>query len=467
MTPIYFLYLLYGAVFLFLGVTVATKDMQGSKLKITEGLWLLATFGILHGMREWLELGTWIEGPHLTLQHIIVARTVASALLIASFTFLLQFGLSLLLVPESVRKYFSRALPAFLFILWFFYLTRHGWLIEMEFLHRADRATRYTFGLASGLVSSYALIVYARKEGSLSRLMAQRLYYAGIAFIFYALFAGIFSSGFRMPHFPVPVELFRIMAAVAITFLISQALNIFDIETRSKTVEQANLLVQAEKLSSLGQLAAGIAHEINNPLTNASLGIQTLKLKVKNDLSGHNIVKKLSAIERNIDRASLIAKELLQFSCQREGKCVPLNINEVIRSSLTLLRYKLHDFQLTEDLSPLPDIMGDPVKLEQVFVNILSNSISATPKGGKLGIASQLKDGLIEVSIADRGKGISAAHQARVLEPFFTTQDVGSGAGLGLSVSYGIIQQHHGQIEIASSPGKGTTVTVKLPTEAI
>ncbi len=465
LTPIYFLYLLYGASFLFLGVTIATKDMKGSELEIAEGLWLLGAFGSLHGMREWLELGTWIEGHHLSIQHIIVARAAASALLIASFLFLLQFGLSLLRVHESVRKYLSRAVPTGLFILWLFYLTRHGWLIEIELLHRADAGTRYTFGLAGGLLSSYALIAYSRKVKSLSPLAAQRLYYAGCAFIGFALLAGIFSSGYRTPYFPIPVELFRTLAAAVITYFISRALNIFDMETRSKTVQQASLLVQAEKLSSLGQLAAGIAHEINNPLTNASLGVQTLKIKLKNDLSGHNIVDKLSAIETNIDRAALIAKELLQFSRQREGQCIPLNVNEVIRRSLTLLRYRLQDFELTEDLAPLPEIMGDPVRLEQVFINILSNSIAATPKGGRLSIVSQLQDEMIAVSISDTGSGNAAADQSRVFEPFFTTQDVGAGTGLGLFVSHGIVRQHHGQIELASSPGKGTAVTVKLPTK--
>ena len=464
LTPIYFLYLLYGASFLFLGVTIATKDMKGSQLEIANGLWLLGAFGILHGVRAWLELGALIEGRHLTLQLVILARTLAAALLIASFLFLLQFGLSLLRVHDSARKFCSRVVPAFLFILWFIYLTRHGWLIELEFLHRADAGARYTFGLAGGLLSSYALIAYSQQVRSLSRLAAQRLFHAGIAFLFYGLFAGIFLSGLQTPHFPVPAELFRTLAAAAITYFIAQALNIFDIETREKTVHQAKLLNETENLSALGQLAAGIAHEINNPLTNASLGVQALKIKLKNDRSSHNIVEKLSAIETNIDRASLIAQELLQFSGQREEQRVPVNVNEVIHSALTLLRYRLQDFELTENLAPLPDSMGDPVRLEQVFINILANSIAATPKGGKVAIASQLKGGMIEVSITDTGSGISAADQSRVFEPFFTTRDVGAGTGLGLFVSYGIVRQHQGQIELASSPGKGTTVTVRLPT---
>ena len=144
---------------------------------------------------------------------------------------------------------------------------------------------------------------------------------------------------------------------------------------------------------------------------------------------------------------------------------MPLNVNLVILSSLTLLQHKLKDYDLTEDLATLPDIMGDPVKLEQVFINVLSNSIAATPRGGKLGIASRSNDGMVEVRITDAGCGIPVENQGRVFEPFFTTKDVGDGPGLGLFVSYGIISQHQGIIELASLPGAGTTVTVKIPTK--
>ena len=113
---------------------------------------------------------------------------------------------------------------------------------------------------------------------------------------------GIFSSGFTMPLVPVPIEVLRGMTAILITYFISQALNIFDIETRKKIEQQARLLVQAEKLSSLGQLAAGIAHEINNPLTNASLGIQTLKHKLSSNGTDSDIVERLVTFKRLVKK---------------------------------------------------------------------------------------------------------------------------------------------------------------------
>ena len=461
--PLYFLYLLYGASFLFLGVSIATKDMKGSDLRIADSLWLLGAFGFLHGAHEWLYLGTWIEGKNLSSQQILAARAADSALLVLSFIFLLQFGLSLLRVLDNRRMQWARTMPVVLFSLWIIYLLQQGFHLDIPFLRRANTGARYTFGIAGGFLTSYGLIAYARDTTAMSRAVSQRFYYAGISFIFYALLEGLFISGYRVPVLRIPIELLRTIAAILIMYFVSRALNMCDIETRNKIKQQARLLVQAEKLSSLGQLAVGIAHEINNPLANASLGIQTLKQKLHRTEKDSEIIDRLAAVENNIDRASLIAQEMLQFSRKGRETYVPLDINDVLTSSLTLLQYKLQNITLTKELAPLPDIMGDPVKLEQVFINILSNSIEAMPKGGKICIASQQENAMVEVRITDTGSGVSAENQSRVFEPFFTTKDIGSGTGMGLFVSYGIIRQHHGTIELSSMPGKGTTATIKIP----
>lgn len=461
---LHFIYLLYGASFLFLGVSIVTKDMQGSELRLADNLWLLGTFGFLHGAHEWLHLGIFVEGKNLSSEQIFAAKSASTVLLILSFMFLMQFGLSLFHVLDDRRIRWIKVLPVYLLLIWLLYLSTQEFLIDAQFLRYTRIRARYIFAFPGGLLTAYGLIAYSREMKTLSQSVLQQLYYAGIMFIFYAAFEGLFASGFKMPIAAVPIELLRTLVAIFITYFISKALNIFDIEMRNKVIQQARLLVQAEKLSSLGQLAAGIAHEINNPLTNASLGIQTLKQKLKTDETDSEIVEKLNPVEKNIDRASLIAQELLQFSRKRVEEYVLLNINNVIISSLTLLQYKLRNITLIQDLESLPDIMGNPVKLEQVFINILSNAIEAMPEGGELYIASQQNDVMVKVRITDTGNGVPAENQLRVFEPFFTTKDIGSGIGLGLFVSYGIINQHHGSIELSSNPGKGTTVTVKIPT---
>ncbi|TSA45787.1 MAG: hypothetical protein D4R56_04940 [Deltaproteobacteria bacterium] len=465
--PIHFLYLLYGASFLFLGVSIAAKDMKESKLKLGESLWLLSSFGFLHGAHEWLDLGTWVEGKNLSYQQIFTAEAVSVGLLILSFIFLMYFGLSLIKVVHKkwIWRY-KTIITACLFLTWLLFLLQTDLLpISMQFLKRADIGARYTFGFIGSLLTSYGLIAYSREIRPMSLSVSRRLNYAGVTFLFYAFFSGVFSSRYTMPLVPAPIELLRGGAAIIITYFICQALNIFDIETRRKIEQQARLLVQAEKLSSLGRLAAGIAHEINNPLTNASLGVQTLKHKLGSEGTSNDVVERLSAIEKNIDRASLIAQELLQFSHPKESGFQPVNINDAIKSSLNLMQYKLNNIDVVQRLASVPHVMGDPVKLEQVFINILSNSVEAMPEGGKISIASLQNVDTIEVRITDTGCGISEENQSRVFEPFFTTKDIGSGTGLGLSMSYGIISQHHGFIELTSKPEEGTAVTIKIPTK--
>jgi signal transduction histidine kinase len=457
-------------VFLFLGVSIAAKDMQGSDLQLADSLWMLGMFGFLHGAHEWLELGPLIEGKTLSFQEIFVVKAAAALLLLLSFMFLLQFGISLVRVLDGKRVRWIKAVPALLFLIWILYFWYYGFhnegsRIDMQSLRQAGLGARYTFGLAGGLVTSYGLIANSREVRTLSRPASQKLRYAGITFGLYAVFAGMFSSGYQVPLLAVPIEVFRGIAGFFITYFIAKTLNIFDIEARKKIEQHMRRIVQVEKLSSLGQLAAGIAHEINNPLTNASLGIQTLRRKMKSVGGEREFAEKLDAVERNIDKASTIAQELLQFSRQKDTEFVPLDVNIVIRGAITLLSYKSKNVDLAQELTPVPEVMGDPRKLEQVIINVLSNSVEAMPEGGSIAVSTRRKNGLVKIRIADTGPGIPEEHLSRVFDPFFTTKEIGAGTGLGLSICYGIIRQHHGAIELASAPAQGTTVTISLPTK--
>ncbi len=462
--PTYVLYLLYGATFLFLGVAITAKNMKGSDLQLADSLWLLAAFGFLHGAREWLELIPLIEREQLSQNQIFVIKAVTIGLGVLSFMVLLWFGISLLRVYDKKRIRWAKAGLPLLFALWLSYLWTQGFQPTMRFLYEAERAGRYTFALPGGLMAAYGLIANAHKVSGLSRSVSKKLYYAGITFIFYAIFAGIFVD-FMMPLLSLPVLVFRSISAVCITYFITKALNIFNIETRIKYNEQTRALIQLEKMTSLGRLAAGVAHEINNPLTNASLGIQTLKLKLKAGDSDTGFIDKLDAVERNIDKASLIARELLQVARQKDSDFVRMNIGDVINGALTLLHYRMQNVRVVKDLSSAPAVYGDPGKLERVFINIFSNSLEAMSGVGEISITTAQSDGFVVVRIADTGMGIADDHLLKVFDPFFTTKEIGRGTGLGLAICYGIINQHHGTIEIANAPIRGTVVTIKLPTE--
>jgi two-component system, NtrC family, sensor kinase len=467
-TPLYLLYLFYGAAFLFLGVSIAAKDMKGSDLKLADSLWLLGAFGFFHGFREWLELLLIIEGTNLSPEQMIAAKAAAVLLMVISFMFLLQFGISLVSGLDVKRIRLVKILPFPLFLawalfVWYFEIRTEGYQVSIHTLLLAETGARFIFGFTGGLITSYSLIAYSREVMVLGRSVAKKLSYAGVAFIFYGLFAGLFSSGFSIINLPVPVEMIRGILAFFITYFIVNALNIFDIEMRKKIEQQARRLVQSEKLASLGQLAAGIAHEINNPLANASLCIQTLKKKIALQETGFDVVEKLDAVERNIDRASTIAQELLQFSRPRESEAIPFNINRVIQNTLTLMQCKLSKVTVPLDLAPVPDILGDPGKLEQVLINVLSNSIEAMPDGGTISIATAVQEDMLIVKVCDTGTGIESDNLSLIFDPFFTTKEIGNGTGLGLSICHGIIRQHGGNIEVASKPGSGTVLSIKLP----
>lgn len=460
--PIGHLYFFYGLAFFFLGISILLKDVSSSDLKLAGSLWLLAGFGFAHGIHEWIELYLLLQAPYLSIHNLFWLKLATVSVVILSFLFLLQFGLSLLSYSYRNLKRWFYITPFILSLSLIALSWNYGFSMDMRFLERADVMSRHTFGLAGGLVTAFGLMSYASEVKNLSRHVAKKLSYAGVAFIIYGIFAGIVPSRILLPYIKIPVETVRGASAVFIAYFLIKALNIFDIETRKKLEQQLKRLGQSEKLVSLGQLAAGIAHEINNPLTNISLNVQILKDRLAGK-EGTEIINRLDAIEKNVSKASNIAKELLQFSRKTEATMQPVEINSVIKGALTLMQYKFKDIVVHNSSDDMPDITGDPLKLEQVFINVLDNAAEAMPRGGEVRIECTCSSQWINVSISDSGRGIPKKDISKVFDPFYSTKEVGTGTGLGLSICYGIITQHGGDIEIESTVGRGTSVNIRLP----
>lgn len=457
------IYLFYGGAFFLLGVSIALKNIESSDLRLAGNLWLLGMFGFTHGAHEWLELYELMDGEHLSSQEISTLALIASFMTVLSFFFLLRFGLSLIGTTTRRIKPLN-LISAGLFLAWLIFLFHRGFSPGVDFLKEAELIGRNFFGLGGALAAAYGLIAYSREIRDLSRSGSLQLRYAGVVFIFYGVFAGVIRSHYSLPVVGVPVEIVRGLSAVIIAYFIIKALNIFEVEAQKKLTYHMLRLGQSEKLQSLGQLAAGIAHEINNPLANASLGIQAARKRVMGTAApDEHIMERLDAVEKNIDRASIIARELLQFSRQQDTQAVPFNMNDVVRGALTLMKYKLRDIVIHHDLGPVRDVTGDLGKMEQVFINILSNATDAMPEGGDIFITTEQRGDEVQIRISDTGAGIPPENLSRVFDPFFTTKETGSGTGLGLSICYGIVKQHRGTLEISSTGGKGTTVTVRLP----
>lgn len=234
---------------------------------------------------------------------------------------------------------------------------------------------------------------------------------------------------------------------------------IFEDITERLTIE--NQLMISEKLASLGLLTAGIAHEINTPLTGISSYVQLL-LKSSQSSADREIAEK---IEAQIERVAKMVRSLLSFSRGEKGQIKKFPLKNCIGDILTLLDYRIkkQSINLNIKIPEEIEIWGELDKLQQVFLNIISNAIDAMPDGGTLKIEAERKENQVMIKISDTGVGIKREHLNRIFEPFFTTKGYGRGTGLGLSISYQIVKEHNGDITVDSEPGKGTTFTISLP----
>ncbi|OGD11563.1 MAG: hypothetical protein A2W20_04715 [Candidatus Aminicenantes bacterium RBG_16_66_30] len=221
-------------------------------------------------------------------------------------------------------------------------------------------------------------------------------------------------------------------------------------------------LLTSEKLASIGLLSAGVAHEINTPLTGISSYIQMLQKK----LTDSHYAQILGKVEAQTDRVARIIKNLLAFArSPSDAAFQRIDIKQSLEEILSLIDYKLRDMNIRLDLelADVPPIYAQGERLQQVFINIILNALDAMPGGGTLGIRLAREDGAAVVRISDSGTGIRPEHLSRIFDPFFTTKGVGKGTGLGLSISYAIVKEHDGRLEVRSEVGRGSTFTITLP----
>jgi iron only hydrogenase large subunit-like protein/nitrogen-specific signal transduction histidine kinase len=226
-------------------------------------------------------------------------------------------------------------------------------------------------------------------------------------------------------------------------------------------------LIQAEKLTSLGQMAASIAHEVNNPLAGVLVYIQLLNKKISGDnISKETTLNYLCKMDSEVSRSTKLIRNLLDFARQSPPALRMVDINEVVSHALELAAHsaELQNILVVKELNPsLPKVMADFDQLQQVCTNLILNAIQAMPDGGRLTLHTSTDDSQVRIELQDTGCGISPDDMRKLFTPFFTTKGKGKGVGLGLAVAYGIIQRHQGRIEVQSKEGEGTSFTIYLP----
>jgi two-component system, NtrC family, sensor kinase len=264
-----------------------------------------------------------------------------------------------------------------------------------------------------------------------------------------------------------PVRFGEVTLNIAIAPLVSKdqerigRLIIFDDVTDRAELEQR--LVQADKLSSIGLLAAGVAHEVNTPLAVISTYAQMLAKQVAEDTQKSLILEKIA---KQTFRASEIVNSLLNFSRTSSTEFTSISLNKVIQETLSLLEHQLQKsgVMTQAELDPeLASIHGNAGKLQQVFLNLFLNARDAMAGGGRLDVRTWSNGEHAWVEVADSGHGIASEHLQRIYDPFFTTKAARKGTGLGLSVTYGIIQEHGGSIEVSNRPEGGACFRLELP----
>jgi signal transduction histidine kinase len=241
-------------------------------------------------------------------------------------------------------------------------------------------------------------------------------------------------------------------------------------------------LVQSSKLASIGELAAGVAHELNQPLSVIRLNCQLLSKSYPDTLlSARESVNALEFIERNTSRMMKIISHLRTFSRQSHGEFAPVAVNQIIENTFLMVGEQLgtNDIEVKKDLAEnLPPILGNANLLEQVFLNLISNAKSSieerryesigvnSVRTDEIKIVTKVSDtnqDAIEIVVKDSGKGIPEENIEKIFDPFFTTKEVGKGTGLGLSISYGVIKNHKGEIEVIDTGPGGTAFKITLP----
>jgi len=233
--------------------------------------------------------------------------------------------------------------------------------------------------------------------------------------------------------------------------------------------EKQEQLVQAAKLATLGELTTGVAHELNNPLNNIGLFVGNAIDQIQMGRSDHvQLLRELHSTMQQVRKATEIISHLRTFGRAAPTSRQRLAIYEIVQRALALLREQLRDRQIAVLLNlptDNPVVVGNPIQLEQVFINVLTNAQDALAHSPlkKISIAGRTRGNWVQLDFEDSGPGIPPGLEKRIFDPFFTTKEVGKGTGLGLSIAYGIIQDHRGTISVFNRPGHGATFQIQFP----
>ncbi|MGF1682902.1 sensor histidine kinase [Photobacterium minamisatsumaniensis] len=458
----FLVYLFYGLAFFSIGCTILFRNFRNSKLKISHSLWALAAFSFAYAFYEWSELYINLFGDRIKEPKSTFIEWLRLTKLTLAYSFLLLFSWMVTDVHNTTVKKIARvtlllatSIYAFIFI---HALSTSS--LSKEAIDHVEYFAHLILAFPAALIAGLCLIYYGQQLTDEKKSYGRYFRLTGYAFILMSVVSGI-----------IPVEvgssLFyaRVVISFALLIALYQALDVFDKEKERIIESHLHQAYISDKYKAIGQLASGVAHEINNPLASSTLSLDMLESRVTEKRDAELIKR----TRLGIDRAATICKELLNYSRSSEEKAHIVYVYTIIDSALQLLAHKTRGYNVDIQCDKAISILANPIKIEELIINLVSNAIDASNIGSdvKIAVHDCMLDGreYVQIAVSDQGCGIDTKTLSKVTDPFFTTKPIGKGTGLGLTICSQIATDHNGELTITSTINIGTTVTAKLAKE--
>ncbi|MBY5945896.1 sensor histidine kinase [Photobacterium rosenbergii] len=458
----FLVYLFYGLAFFSIGCAILFRNFRYSKLTISHSLWALAAFSFAYAFYEWSELYINLFGDRIQEPKSTYVEWLRLSKLSLAFLFLLLFAWMVTVVQGKRIRQIMRAV---LLIVSAVYLAvflngLSGPSLSKEAITSLEVYARFILAFPATLIAGACMISYGRQLADDKKAYGRYFRYTGYTFLFMSLSAGAFPVEMDSSFFYL-----RVGVAYLLLLFLYLALNVFDKEKARMVESQLHQAYLSDKYKAIGQLASGVAHEINNPLASSTLSLDMLE----NRLTEKKQLDLLNRTRLGIDRAATICTALLNYSRSAEEVTQQTFVNKAIGSALQLLAHKARDYNISICGNDSIYLFCNPIKLEELVINLVSNAIDASGKNKNIKIKFEEKviDGYeyILLSVTDNGCGMDIQTQNKAVEPFFTTKPIGQGTGLGLAICAQIAADQKGTLAINSTKGVGTTVTATLAKE--
>ncbi|WP_394204403.1 sensor histidine kinase [Shewanella waksmanii] len=451
------IYLFYGLVFFAIGCVVVFRHFKYSQLAISSTLWALALFGFSHAFHEWSELYVILFSHEINSKYQYIVEWLRLIKLSLSFAGLLIFAWLLFAIQGKLIGKIGRLATFAIVVMYSVCLGIFalGGFQGADTFSEVATYTRYLLGFGSACLAGIGMALYGNQLRQEEHHYGRYFVATGAGLIIYGVLAGLVPTEL---HESVPI--FRTLAAAFILLTLIKALKIFELEKELATEAKLTRAIEADKYKAIGQLAMGVAHEINNPLASSTLALDLLQRKLPPEQQG--LEEYIDRARLGIGRAAEISKELLAYARNDTGRNSNVYFSDVIRSALQLLSHKIAAYQVVVNCSESVSLHGQRVKLEELVINLLNNALDASEVKSRIDINVGADDETVWLEVIDNGAGMDESTLLRATELFYSTKPIGQGTGLGLAICEQIVSAHHGEMVINSAVDIGTRIHISF-----